>query len=173
MSSSISPTRSRQLVVIAVGNGQELDAVLHQISDGRANVAAKQSEMLGTGAAIKLDVFLDLRFALFALGRLVDREFDIVLAVRHDDRHQCRILGRDVLVVKRDVAEKAHHVAIKIAPLAHFAELDVADDMIDHHDAGRLAFDVLRDKAGQERADVRVFVGQYRRRRLRSGLLYE
>ena len=49
---------------------------------------------------------------------------------------------------------KAHHVAIKIAPIIHLAELDVADDVIDDHDADRLALHVLLDKSGQERACI-------------------
>ena len=72
--------------------------------------------MLRTGRTIKIDVFLYLRFAALALGRLVDREFDIVLTVGHDDRHEGGVLGRDVLVVKSDVAEKSEHVAVKVAP---------------------------------------------------------
>ena len=52
-----------------------------QFCDRAANVAAEQSDVLGTGSAVKIDVFLDLRFAAFALGGFVDREFDIVLAV--------------------------------------------------------------------------------------------
>src|SRR6476661_205844 len=103
--------------------------------------------MLGPGTAIELDVLLDLRLSLFALSGLVDRELDVVLAVRHDDRHESGILCRNVLIVECDVTEKAHDIAIEVTPLAHLPKLDVTHDVIDHHDAGGVTLDVLIDEA--------------------------
>src|ERR1700733_8007398 len=110
--------------------------------------------MLRSGGAVKIDVFLYLRFAAFALGGLVYRKFNIVLAVAPHDRHQRGIFRRDVLVVKRDITEKSKHVAIKITPVAHLTQFDVADNMIDKHYASRIAIDLLRLKSRQEGTNV-------------------
>src|SRR5207244_1872646 len=70
----------RQLLVVRVGDGQELDAVRLQALHGGDDVAAEQRDVLHAGAAVPLEVLVDL--ALLAAGRgLVDRELhDAVVA---------------------------------------------------------------------------------------------
>ena len=91
-----------------------------------------QRDVLRAGAAVVLDVLLDLRLAL-ALGGLVDRELDAARAVGDDLRHQRRILGRDGLVREVDHLGHAEDPLVVVDPLVHVAEPDVADDVVDRH----------------------------------------
>ena len=104
----------------------------HRLDD----VAGRQRDVLHAGAAVELEVLLDLRSPL-ALRRLVDRELDPPRAVLHDLRHQRRVLGADVLVVEVNELLEAEHLAVELDPLVHLAFLDVADDVVDGGEADR------------------------------------
>src|SRR4051812_43895470 len=114
--------------------------------------------MLRTGPTVEFDVFLDLRFTLFAFGRLIYGKFDVVAAIAHYDRHQGRIFGRDVLIVKRYIAEKAEHITIKVAPVTHSPKFDVSDDVIYKLNADLFAGHILFDKSGKKNSPVIVAV---------------
>ena len=86
------------------------------------------------GPAVELEVLLDLALPL-ALGRLVDRELDLPLAVRHHLRHERGVLGRDVLVREVRELREAEHARVEVDPLVHAPELDVADDVVDRDQA--------------------------------------
>ena len=88
------------------------------------------------GAVVELEVLVDLG-APPALGRLVDRELDPPVAARDDLRHQGRVLGRDRLVGEVDHLGHPEHALVEGHPLAHRAELDVADDVVDALDERR------------------------------------
>jgi hypothetical protein len=115
--------------------------------------------VLHAGAAVEVDVLLDLRLAL-ALGGLVDRELDPARAVGHDLRHQRGVLGRDLLVGEVDHLGHPEDALVVVDPLLHVAELDVADHVVDAHEQ-QLVRVVRRHlgaplEARQERALVAV-----------------
>src|ERR671933_693016 len=88
----------RDLVVVGLGDREELDASAAHLGDRADDVARRHRDVLGAGAAVELEVLVDLRLAL-ALGRLVDRELDAPVAARDDLGHQrrarrCRRCGR-------------------------------------------------------------------------------
>ncbi len=120
---------------------------------GALDVGGEQRDVLHAGAAVVVEVLLDLALAL-ARGRLVDRELDRMRVVGHHDAHERAVFGRDVLVVEADVAREAEHAAVPVGPLVHLAELDVADHVVDAQDAGLLARDSRADEAWQERPVV-------------------
>src|SRR3954451_18795043 len=91
----------RHVVVVLLGDLEELDALLGEGRDAADDVARGDRDVLRPGAAVVLDVLLDLRLAL-ALGGLVDRELHAAGAVGHDLGHQRRVLGRDRLVGEVD-----------------------------------------------------------------------
>ena len=126
------------------------------VLDGADDVGRRERDVLCAGAAVEVEVLLDLALAL-ALGRLVDRELDLAAAVRHDLRHERRVLGLDVVVAEVDDVRHPEDALVELDPVVHLAELDVADDVVDvrEADTGR-GVAVLRDRdvAGQERAAV-------------------
>ena len=108
------------------------------------------------GPVVELEVLVDLALAL-ALGRLVDRELDLALAVRHHLRHQRGVLGRDVVVAEVDHLGHPEDALVELDPLVHLAELDVADDVVEREQADTVAVSrrrFLRDVARQVRAFV-------------------
>ena len=129
-----------QLLVVAARGDEEADAALLQRAHGGDDVGRRQRDVLHAGAAVELQVLLDLGLAL-ALGRLVDRELDAAVAVGHHLRHQRRVLGRDVLVGEADHLGEAEDALVVADPLLHAAELDVADHVVD---AGEQALVVVR-----------------------------
>ena len=132
------------------------DAALAQRRDRLHDVLDCERDVLHAGAAVELEVLLDLALAL-ALGRLVDRELDLPLAVRHHLRHERRVLGRDVLVREVRELREAEHPLVELDPLVHPAELDVADDVVDgdEPDAARRSA-VRRDRDGARQVRARV-----------------
>src|ERR1700722_7112797 len=68
-----------QFGVVRVGNMQEIDSLGVKTFRRVPNVIRCQRDVLDSGAGIKIEIFLDLRFA-FPLGRLVDRELHIAIA---------------------------------------------------------------------------------------------
>ena len=106
---------------------------------------------------VELEVLLDLALAL-ALGRLVDGELDLPLAVRHHLRHERRVLRRDVLVGEVQHLGHPEDALVEPDPVVHPAELDVARRRGRPRAARRrppLPFaELLRDVAGEVRALV-------------------
>ena len=100
--------------------------MLSERGDRLHDVVRLHRHVLDSRTAVELEVLLDLTLAL-ALRRLVDRELDLPLAVRHHLRHERRVLGGDVLVREvRELAE-SEHALVEADPLVHPTELDVAD----------------------------------------------
>src|SRR5579884_3579748 len=146
----------RRFVVVGVGRVEKLEAALLHRLDGADDVGRRERDVLRAGAAVELDVLLDLALAL-ALGRLVDRELDLPGAVRHDLGHEGRILGLDLVVPEVEDVRHPEHALVELDPVVHPAELDVADDVVDVREADALpGVPVLRhrDVAGQERPAV-------------------
>ncbi len=83
---------------------------------------------------VELDVLVDLALAL-ALGGLVDRELDLALAVRHDLRHERRVLGLDLVVAEVEDVRHPEDALVELDPVVHLAELDVSDDVVDVREA--------------------------------------
>jgi hypothetical protein len=107
--------------------------------------------VLDTGAAVGLEVLLDLRL-LLALGRLVDGQLDAADAVPQHLGHQRRVLGGDVLVGEVLELAEAEDVGVVARPRVHLAELDVGDHVVDAGQADRLGERVLlldRSKPGR------------------------
>ena len=108
--------------------------MLAERRDRLDDVLRLHRDVLDARAAVELEVLLDLALPL-ALGRLVDRELDLPLAVRHHLRHERRVLGRDVLVREVRELREAEHALVEADPLVHAPELDVADDVVDRDQA--------------------------------------
>src|SRR5437763_4427527 len=123
-----------RLVVVRVGRVEEKEPALLERLDGAHDVRRRERDVLRAGAAPELDVLLDLALAL-ALGRLVDRELDLPLAVRHDLRHQRRVLRLDLLVAEVEDVRHPEDALVELDPVVHPAELDVADDVVDVREA--------------------------------------
>ena len=71
----------RSILVVGVRRLEERTPRLLQARDGLDDVVGRERDVLHAGAAVELEVLLDLALAL-ALGRLVDRELDLPVAVR-------------------------------------------------------------------------------------------
>jgi predicted ATPase/DNA-binding CsgD family transcriptional regulator len=130
------PAAQDRVGVVAVWRGQELHAPLGQLVHGGADVRGREGQVLNTGAAVVLQVLVDLRLAL-AFGRLVERELDPVVAARDDLAHQRRVLGGDVVADELGQVREAHDPVVEGDPLVHRAEFHVADDVVEG-DEGRL-----------------------------------
>src|SRR5580700_3117148 len=129
-----------------------------QRPDGSGDVVRPNGHVLNPGAAVEIQILLDLRFFL-ALRGLVDRKLHEVAWIRHHLRAKCRVFGRDVLIVERDELREAKDPAVEIAPGVHLAPTDVADTMIDKREARLLRRrEALArfDKAGRENAGIAV-----------------
>src|SRR6476620_5017108 len=122
------------VLVVRVGRREEDDSLLLQRLDRANDVLRLQRDVLDAWPTEELEVFLDLALAL-ALSRLVDRELDLSLAVRHDLGHQGRVLGVDLLVREVDDVREAHRPLVELDPVIHASELDVADDVVDRPQA--------------------------------------
>ena len=112
--------------------------------------------MLDAGAAVELQVLVDLRLLLRDRG-LVDRELDLERAVGDDLRHQRAVLGGDVVAHELLHVGEAHDLVVEGHPLVHPAEFDVADAVVDGLEGalgGRLDDRVGGGEAGQVRAVV-------------------
>ena len=152
-SSLISPIRSGHVVVVRARHGQELDPALAQLGHGRDDVTRGDRDVLRAGAAVELQVLVDLRLAL-ALGGLVDRELDAAVAARDHLGHQRGVLGRDRLVAEVQHLRHPEDVLVVLDPRLHLAQLDVADDVVDREQADAGGAGVARRVAGHERALV-------------------
>ena len=76
----------KDLVVVGIGNGQEVNTACTEFSDRFDDVVGSQGEVLHARPAIEVDVLFDL--GLFAaLGGFVDRELDAAVAIAHHLRH--------------------------------------------------------------------------------------
>ena len=91
--------------------------------------------MLHAGAAVELQVLVDLRL-LLALGGLVERELHPVVAARHHLAHQRRVLGGDVVADELGHVGEAHHPVVEGHPFVHVAEFHVADDVVERDERG-------------------------------------
>ncbi len=112
--------------------------------------------MLDAGAAVELQVLVDLRLLLGDRG-LVDRELDLEGAVGDDLRHQRAVLGGDVVAHELLHVREAHDLVVEGDPLVHPAELDVADAVVDGLEGAlgrRLDHRLGGDEAGQVGAVV-------------------
>ena len=142
------------VVVVGVGDRQELDAAAAHLGHGAHDVARGHRDVLRAGALVELEVLVDLRLAA-ALGRLVERELHDAATVGDDLGHERRVLRRDLLVGEVDHLAHPEDVLVVAHPLVHPAELDVADDVVDaeQHPA---VLGPVRDGlvAGQEGAAV-------------------
>lgn len=93
-------------------------------------VIGAEGEVLDAwGVAVPVEVFLDLALAFAGCG-FVDGDFDEALAAAHDFGHESGVFGRDVLVVEVFEHLEFHNVFIELHPVVHFAEFDVADEVV-------------------------------------------
>ena len=98
--------------------------------DGAQDVVRREREVLGAGAAVELEVLVDLAL-LLGDGRLVERELHPVVAVGDDLAHQRGVVGGDVVTDELGHVHEAHDLVVEGDPLVHLAELDVADDVVE------------------------------------------
>ena len=119
-----------QRLVVGVRHAEELDAALAQGAHGADDVLGPQRDVLGPGVEVVVEELLDLAL-LLAGRRLVDRELDAAVPVRHDLAHQRRVVGVDDLVVVVDELGEAEDVAVVVDEAIHVPELDVADAVVD------------------------------------------
>ena len=125
------------------------------LRDGGEDVVGGEGHVLDAGAAVEVEVLLDLGLAA-AFGGLVDGELDVAVAVGHDLRHERGVFGGDVVVVEVLVEAEAHDVAVEVDPLVHGVPADVADDVVDVEEADGAGDVVFFDGlvAGEEGAGV-------------------
>src|SRR6266511_2897641 len=151
------------VLVVRVGGREEDDAAFLQRLHGADDVVTLERHVLHARTAVELEVLLDLALAL-ALGRLVDRELDLSLAVGHDLRHERRVLRVNLLVGEVDDVRESHRALVELDPVVHPPELDVPDDVVDQlqaHARRRTAVcrcDLL--KAGQESSRILLAVDE-------------
>ncbi len=117
-------------LVVGVWHAQELDAALAERAHRPDDVLGAQGDVLRSGVEVVVEELLDLAL-LLAGRRLVDRELDPPVPVRHDLAHQRRIVGVDHLVVVVDELGEAEDVPVVVDEAVHVAEPDVADAVID------------------------------------------
>ena len=90
--------------------------------------------MLHAGRAVEVEVLLDLALPA-ALGRLVDREHDLVV-VPHDGRHQRRVLGGDLVVVEvGELVEAEDLLVVRRPTRSRWPRSTLADDVVEPRDA--------------------------------------
>jgi hypothetical protein len=114
-------------------------------------VGAEGQVLDAGGVGVPVEVFLDLAL-LFAGGGLVDGDLDEVVAAGHDLGHEGGELGGDVLVVEVLEHGELEDVFVEGDPVVHFAELDVADEVVDVFEAARVLLVVLVD--GEDGGDA-------------------
>ena len=145
-----------ELLVVGVRGVEELDPRgLHGAHRGQ-DVVGGQRDVLYPGAAVELQVLVDLRLPLARRG-LVDRELDLARAVRDHLAHQRRVLGGDVVADELLHVGEAHDAVVVADPLVHVAEFHVAHAVVDLGEeglAGRCHQRVRRHVAGQVRARI-------------------
>src|SRR6478672_1540859 len=157
------PLAQLGVLVVAVGGVEELDAVGPQGVDRGEDVVRRDGEVLGAGAAVELEVLVDLALPLRD-GRLVERELHAVVAVGDDLAHERRVVGGDVVTDELGHVHEAHDLVVEGDPLVHVAELDVADDVVEGlEEALGLALAPLvggacGDVAGKVRPGIRLTV---------------
>jgi putative peptidoglycan lipid II flippase len=127
-----------ELVVVAARGGQELHPGRGHGPHAGHDVVGGQRQVLHAGAAVELQVLVDLRLALAGRG-LVQRELHLPGPVRDDLAHQRRVLGGDVVADELLHVREAHHAVVEIHPFVHLAELDVAHAVVDLGEKGPLA----------------------------------
>ena len=137
-----------QFGVVGMRHAQEFDALFAQLVHRVQNVVGGQRDVLHAGAGIKVEILLDLRF-LFALGRLVDGEFHIAVAVGHHLGHERRVFGGNILVVEVLVEREAHDVGVEIDPLVHLVPAHIAHHVI-HVQQARGARDGVDDSTARK-----------------------
>ena len=76
-----------QCVVVCRRHAQKFDTALLQLRHGADDVVGGERKMLHAGAAIEIQILIDLALFL-AGGRLIDRELDAIVAARDHLRHQ-------------------------------------------------------------------------------------
>ena len=131
------PGPQHRVGVVRVGRGEELDAAGAQRVHARADVGRGERQVLHAGAAVELQVLVDLRL-LLADGGLVERELHPVVAARHHLAHQRRVLGGDVVADELGHVGEAHDPVVEVDPLVHRAELDVADHVVERDERRRV-----------------------------------
>src|ERR1019366_7783382 len=127
-------------VVVRARNLQKLDPARLHVSNCLDDVVGRNCNVLHARAVVELEIPIDLRLFLSS-GRLVARELDTTVAVRHHLRHKRGVLGRYCLVVERQDVDEAEHVLIELDPLVHRTELDVADAVVNVFQSNRLYLD--------------------------------
>src|SRR5262245_38097840 len=131
------PHAIRQHFIVGGRDSQKRHVILHHGAHALDDIAGCHGDVLYAGSAVILQEFVDLRPAP-ALGRLVDRKLDPPPPIGDDLRHQRRVFGADVLVVKAGEDRKTHDLAVVVDPIAHLAFFDVGDDMIDRLEPDRM-----------------------------------
>ena len=147
------------VLVVGVRRAEELHAIGAQGVDRGKDVVGRNGEVLGPGAAVEVEVLVDLR-TLLGDGRLVERELHPVVPACDDLAHQRRVVGRDVVADELRHVREAHDLVVELHPLVHVAELDIADDVVQRLEQSlglAVALDPgrrLRDVAGEVGAVV-------------------
>src|SRR5579863_9886079 len=113
--------------------------------------------MLCAWAAIEIQVLFNLRFLASGRG-FVDRKFDTPATVLHNLGHERGILGANGTVIEVNHLCEAHYALIKGDPLVHFAQFNVADNMVNASQTSSPCATryrcIERAEAGEERAFV-------------------
>lgn len=114
-------------VLVVGGRGlEEVEAAGAHVGDGAENVGGVEGDVLHTGAAVVLDILLDLRLAL-AGCRLVDGHLDGLVVVRHHHRAQGAKLRVHLRVVDRPEAVELEALDVPVHIRLHLVVRLVAN----------------------------------------------
>ena len=115
--------------------------------------------MLDAGAAVEIDVLLDLRFA-HAVGWLVDGHLDLFVEVDHDDGAEGGVVGVDLFVIDGPEPMEVQHLFVPLSNRLHLAIRLVSDTMVDRTQINgrekrvQFLFQVVGLEAGEEESLV-------------------
>ena len=95
-----------------------------------------KGNVLHAWATVEFQVLLDLRLSSSWRG-FVDGELNTPTAILHDLRHERGIFCADGSIIEVDELCKAEHTLIESDPLVHFAQFDIAHNVVDGGQARR------------------------------------
>ena len=134
-------------LVVSIGRVLEGGPKRLQAFHCAIDVAGAQRDMLDAFAAIKMQVFLDLRFVV---GGFVDRNADLAVRTGHRAGLQAGQLALDIEVPN---FPEVKQLLVETGPLIHVAAIDVVGDVIDLAEPDAVVREP-RARVGRHKVDV-------------------
>ena len=129
-----------------------------QLGDRLEDVAGDHGDVLDAGAAVVVEILLDLRLLACPVAGSLMGNLILPLPPSITFDIERGILGGDGFVSEVDDLLEPQHILVELDPLVHLAKLDVADDMVNRGEASlarpRGVSASMAAKAWQERPGV-------------------